>query len=162
MSSARPLDNINPTIVVPTTTAAGPSAQFTKASQKTRLERLWRDDAGAEDEDEFTVLGDAEEREEIDEQEVFGTSLSSLNSLACADAIRPADLLRSITDPEHPLTLEQLAVVSAPQIKVSNKPGHERVLIEFTPTIPHCSMATLIGESSSQWVTGWRADKAQA
>jgi hypothetical protein len=58
------------------------------------------------------------------------------------------DLLRSITDPEHPLTLEQLAVVSASQIKVSNKKGHERVLIEFTPTIPHCSMATLIGKSS--------------
>lgn len=56
------------------------------------------------------------------------------------------DLLRSITDPEHPLTLEQLAVVSASQIKVSNKKGAERVLIEFTPTIPHCSMATLIGE----------------
>ncbi|GHJ84797.1 hypothetical protein NliqN6_1199 [Naganishia liquefaciens] len=128
--SARPLDNINPTIVVPTN-SAGPSAQFfTKASQKIRLERLWRDessgDAEGADDDEFPVLGDAEEREEIDEQEVF-------------------DLLRSITDPEHPLTLEQLAVVSAPQIKVSNKRGAERVLIEFTPTIPHCSMATLIG-----------------
>lgn len=52
-----------------------------------------------------------------------------------------ADLLRSINDPEHPLTLEQLKVVSAEQITVS--PNH--VLIRFTPTIPHCSMATLIG-----------------
>jgi metal-sulfur cluster biosynthetic enzyme len=59
--------------------------------------------------------------------------------------------LRSITDPEHPLTLEQLAVVSASQIKVSNKQGAERVLIEFTPTIPHCSMATLIGEPTNAW-----------
>ena len=57
----------------------------------------------------------------------------------------PIDLIRSISDPEHPLTLEQLAVVSAQQITVSHgKRPH--VLVEFTPTIPHCSMATLIGE----------------
>ncbi|KAJ1039520.1 hypothetical protein NDA10_005343 [Ustilago hordei] len=61
------------------------------------------------------------------------------------------DLIRSITDPEHPLTLEQLAVVNANHITVShgdqarNKLPH--VLLEFTPTIPHCSMATLIGLS---------------
>ncbi|SNX82800.1 uncharacterized protein MEPE_01506 [Melanopsichium pennsylvanicum] len=61
------------------------------------------------------------------------------------------DLIRSITDPEHPLTLEQLAVVNANHISVShgdasaNKLPH--VLLEFTPTIPHCSMATLIGLS---------------
>ncbi|KAM0753681.1 hypothetical protein T439DRAFT_285042, partial [Meredithblackwellia eburnea MCA 4105] len=54
-----------------------------------------------------------------------------------------SDLIRSISDPEHPLTLEQLAVVSAPQITVTNG-GRPHVLVEFTPTIPHCSMATLI------------------
>lgn len=54
------------------------------------------------------------------------------------------DLLRSINDPEHPLTLEQLKVVSAEQITVT--PDH--VMIRFTPTIPHCSMATLIGKCS--------------
>jgi len=56
------------------------------------------------------------------------------------------DLIRSISDPEHPLTLEQLAVVSAPQITVTHHP-RPHVLVEFTPTIPHCSMATLIGLS---------------
>jgi hypothetical protein len=141
MSSARPLDNSNPTIVVPTS-STGPSPQFSKASQKTKLERLWRDETD-DQEEEFEAHGDTEEREEIDEQEVFGT-LCLLLTLSLL--MRREDLLRSITDPEHPLTLEQLAVVSASQIKVSNKPGHERVLIEFTPTIPHCSMATLIGE----------------
>lgn len=61
------------------------------------------------------------------------------------------DLIRSITDPEHPLTLEQLAVVNAAHITVDhgdlskNKLPH--ILLEFTPTIPHCSMATLIGLS---------------
>lgn len=52
------------------------------------------------------------------------------------------DLIRSISDPEHrSMSLEQLAVVSAPQITVA--PG--RVIIEFTPTVPHCGMSTLIG-----------------
>ncbi|ELU44557.1 hypothetical protein AG1IA_01417 [Rhizoctonia solani AG-1 IA] len=63
-----------------------------------------------------------EEEEPIDSEEIFG---------------------RSINDPEHPLTLEQLKVVSAEQITVS--PNH--VMVRFTPTIPHCSMATLIGQS---------------
>ncbi|GAA97803.1 uncharacterized protein L969DRAFT_89651 [Mixia osmundae IAM 14324] len=60
------------------------------------------------------------------------------------DADEIFDLLRSITDPEHPLTLEQLAVVSSSQITVTHG-ARPHVLVEFTPTIPHCSMATLIG-----------------
>ncbi|BGO89310.1 hypothetical protein NBRC10512_001717 [Rhodotorula toruloides] len=56
------------------------------------------------------------------------------------------NLIRSISDPEHPLTLEQLAVVSSEQITV-NHGKRPSVLVEFTPTIPHCSMATLIGLS---------------
>ncbi|KNZ51643.1 uncharacterized protein VP01_3878g1 [Puccinia sorghi] len=73
-----------------------------------------------------------EDEERIDSQEIF-------------------DLVRSITDPEHPLTLEALSVVSPDQISVSY-PTHDpdrtdspHVLVRFTPTIPHCSMATLIG-----------------
>lgn len=72
MSSARPLDNINPTIVVPTASSA-PNPQFSKASQKTKLERLWRDETDGAEEEFEAFAGDAEEREEIDEQEVFGT-----------------------------------------------------------------------------------------
>lgn len=53
------------------------------------------------------------------------------------------DLIRNINDPEHPLTLEELHVVEEKNISVDNK-GNE-VLVHFTPTIPHCSMATLIG-----------------
>eukprot|EP00730_Choanoeca_flexa_P013545 TRINITY_DN5441_c0_g1_i2.p1 TRINITY_DN5441_c0_g1~~TRINITY_DN5441_c0_g1_i2.p1 ORF type:complete len:170 (+),score=27.56 TRINITY_DN5441_c0_g1_i2:40-510(+) len=55
------------------------------------------------------------------------------------------DLIRNINDPEHPLTLEELNVVRLDQIYVDNKTGTIRV--EFTPTIPHCSMASLIGLS---------------
>jgi len=53
------------------------------------------------------------------------------------------DLIREINDPEHPLTLEQLNVVTEDQISVDDCKG--KVEVMFTPTIPHCSMATLIG-----------------
>merc|ERR1711916_415535 len=69
---------------------------------------------------------DDTEREPIDAQEVF-------------------DLIRHINDPEHPLTLEQLNVVQLPLIHVDDSAS--RVHVRFAPTIPHCSMATLIGLS---------------
>ncbi|XP_055018475.1 cytosolic iron-sulfur assembly component 2B [Boleophthalmus pectinirostris] len=55
------------------------------------------------------------------------------------------DLIRSINDPEHPLSLEELNVVEQLRVKVDD--AGSTVGIEFTPTIPHCSMATLIGLS---------------
>ncbi|KAG0710923.1 Mitotic spindle-associated MMXD complex subunit MIP18 [Chionoecetes opilio] len=61
------------------------------------------------------------------------------------DAREVFDLIRSIRDPEHPLTLEQLNVVSEGQCEVDDGDNSVRVL--FTPTIPHCSMASLIGLS---------------
>mmetsp|Transcript_20253 Transcript_20253/g.42475 ORF Transcript_20253/g.42475 Transcript_20253/m.42475 type:complete len:302 (-) Transcript_20253:346-1251(-) len=81
------------------------------------------------------------------------------------------DIIRNIQDPEHPLTLEQLNVVRLELIEVvdlfgDDGPGVDKmeidpnalngemynkkfstVKIQFTPTIPHCSMATLIGLS---------------
>ena len=48
-------------------------------------------------------------------------------------------------DPEYPLTLEELNVVSQNHIKVINETNE--VVVNFTPTVPHCSMATLIGLS---------------
>eukprot|EP00455_Lapot_gusevi_P001689 TRINITY_DN10644_c0_g1_i1.p1 TRINITY_DN10644_c0_g1~~TRINITY_DN10644_c0_g1_i1.p1 ORF type:complete len:160 (-),score=40.79 TRINITY_DN10644_c0_g1_i1:188-667(-) len=55
------------------------------------------------------------------------------------------DLLRNINDPEHPLTLEQLNVAQLKHITVDNQ--NSLITVTFTPTIPHCSMATLIGLS---------------
>ena len=52
-------------------------------------------------------------------------------------------MLRHINDPEHPLTLEQLNVVSPDLISVD--PETNFVRVDFTPTIPNCTMATLIG-----------------
>lgn len=71
----------------------------------------------ANDFDESTV-------DEIDEREVF-------------------DTLRRVSDPEHPLSLEELNVVSLEHIRVHRQ--SKQVEVEFTPTIPHCSLATLIG-----------------
>ncbi|GMN29514.1 hypothetical protein TIFTF001_002454 [Ficus carica] len=68
----------------------------------------------------------------------------------CDDAVDPLeiyDILSSILPfsfhPEHPYSLEQLSVLSEESITVDDKLG--RILITFTPTIQHCSMATVIG-----------------
>ncbi|KAL3284430.1 hypothetical protein HHI36_018589 [Cryptolaemus montrouzieri] len=55
------------------------------------------------------------------------------------------ELIRHIMDPEHPLTLEDLKVVQEDLIDVSDEQNY--VKVNFTPTIPYCSMATLIGLS---------------
>lgn len=62
------------------------------------------------------------------------------------------ELIRYIKDPEHPHTLEQLKVVTLEDIKVftvNTKYGSNIDCIEvsFTPTVPHCSMASIIGLS---------------
>lgn len=68
-----------------------------------------------------------------------------LQSLSIANVSdHQADLIRYISDPEHPnMTLEQLMVVSAPQVAVM----HNHVAVEFTPTVPHCGASTLIGST---------------
>jgi len=72
------------------------------------------------------------------------------------------DIIRNIQDPEHPLSLEQLNVVNLDHVLVidggdENSDGSRlnnakkkgsvfpHVDVRFTPTIPHCSMAMLIG-----------------
>ncbi|KAK9368511.1 hypothetical protein V1509DRAFT_653089 [Lipomyces kononenkoae] len=84
-------------------------------------------------ESESDDQSDIEVHEPIDEQEIY-------------------DLISTISDPEHPLTLGQLAVVNKPDIYiVSSKDRNGRhnkisnVIVEITPTITHCNLATLIG-----------------
>jgi metal-sulfur cluster biosynthetic enzyme len=60
------------------------------------------------------------------------------------DALEVYDLIKNIMDPEHPNTLEELRVVNADDIIVDEV--HTRTVhVQFTPTVPHCSMTTLIG-----------------
>ncbi|KAF8456181.1 hypothetical protein BGX38DRAFT_1163070 [Terfezia claveryi] len=82
--------------------------------------------SSGEDEDSD---GDDFDVEQIDEQEIY-------------------DLISTISDPEHPLSLGELAVVNLPHIKVTDNQDRSvmsHVLVEITPTITHCSLATVIG-----------------
>ncbi|RMZ83492.1 hypothetical protein DV737_g1562, partial [Chaetothyriales sp. CBS 132003] len=75
---------------------------------------------------------DDDEAEPIDEQEIY-------------------DLISTMSDPEHPITLGSLAVVSLPDISI--KPtipsrassNLQTATVLITPTIQHCSLATVIG-----------------
>lgn len=50
--------------------------------------------------------------------------------------------LRYLSDPEHPdLTLEQLKVLDLGSVRADGN----RIFVRFTPTVPTCSVATLIG-----------------
>ena len=60
-----------------------------------------------------------------------------------------ADLIAPITDPEHPLTLASLSVINLPDITLRPLPPPSSHLTQctvlITPTITHCSLATVIG-----------------
>lgn len=78
-----------------------------------------------------TYSDDSDEaREEIDEQEVY-------------------DLISSITDPEHPLTLGSLGVVNLEDIQIippsSPRSRISSVQVLITPTTSACSLTTVIG-----------------
>lgn len=95
-----------------------------------------------------------EEKEDaIDSKEIgdSGTKDNGDESKITAEEI--FDIIRTIQDPEHPNSLEQLGVVTLEQVELSlacdrkekTNRDQDEVSIRFTPTIPHCSMATLIG-----------------
>ncbi|KAK2373738.1 Protein ae7 [Trifolium repens] len=54
--------------------------------------------------------------------------------------VEPIDQLE---DPEHPYSLEELKVITEEAIEVNDQNSYVRVT--FTPTVEHCSMATIIG-----------------
>ncbi|KAF2187863.1 hypothetical protein K469DRAFT_704826 [Zopfia rhizophila CBS 207.26] len=129
-------DNANPTILNPSDL---PSRRRESSVKK-------REDGGTGLFDDlvssYNYLGDPFERpvsssdsdddsvEDIDEQEIY-------------------DLISSISDPEHPLSLGSLAVVNLPDIRIlpptSPHSSISTVVVEITPTITHCSLATVIG-----------------
>lgn len=83
-------------------------------------------------ESEYSSTDEQSEVEIIDEQEIY-------------------DLVATMSDPEHPITLGALAVVSLPDISIKptipNRPDSplRTVTVLITPTIQHCSLATVIG-----------------
>ena len=89
-----------------------------------------------------------EEEEEEEEREAMDTDHVRRDEGEERDAIDALEVfehVRDIRDPEHPYSLEQLSVVGEDRIKVDDEKG--RVSVSFTPTVQHCSMATLIGLS---------------
>lgn len=61
-------------------------------------------------------------------------------------ALEVYDVIRSIRDPEKPNTLEELEVVTENCVEVQELGEDEYlIIIKFSPTVPHCSLATLIG-----------------
>ncbi|KAI9680068.1 MAG: hypothetical protein M1817_005084 [Caeruleum heppii] len=150
------IDNANPTILNPSdlpTRRTLPSTATAKAQKPGSSifpdslaasnflsdpfePRPGRTEESDSDDGEGSVSGEDAGREEIDEQEIF-------------------DLISTISDPEHPLSLGSLAVVSLPDIFISPPPSTasltptpnalNTVTVLITPTITHCSLATVIG-----------------
>ena len=131
-------DNANPTILNPSDLPSRRRASDTKKTPGSGL-GLFAGLLPASDEGYHSSTSPApsspsssldEETEDIDEQEVY-------------------DLISTISDPEHPLSLGSLAVVSLADIKItppsSPKSRISTVRVLVTPTITHCSLATVIG-----------------
>ncbi|XP_022967348.1 protein AE7-like [Cucurbita pepo subsp. pepo] len=59
------------------------------------------------------------------------------------DQLEIFDHIRDIKDPEHPYSLEELKVITEDAVEVDDE--HSYVRVTFTPTVEHCSMATVIG-----------------
>ena len=55
------------------------------------------------------------------------------------------EIIRNITDPEHPYNLEELNIISLEDIIVDNE--NRLIAVYFTPTIDNCGFASLIGLS---------------
>lgn len=65
------------------------------------------------------------------------------------DAQEVYDLISPISDPEHPLSLGSLSVVQLQDIHIAGPRSAgssiSTVTVDITPTITHCSLATVIG-----------------
>lgn len=93
------------------------------------------------EEPEHEKAGDQKKRVDIDAIEPEEESV-----VDAFDVDEIFDMIRHVNDPEHPLTLEQLKVLSRERITLTYDAQEQPLVdIQFTPTIPHCSMATLIG-----------------
>ncbi|CCK71771.1 iron-sulfur cluster assembly protein CIA2 KNAG_0H03570 [Huiozyma naganishii CBS 8797] len=101
--------------------------------------------------DKMLLLNSAPELTSDEEsvEETDGESLEQTNEeWEPVDAQEIYDLTAHISDPEHPLSLGQLSIVNLEDIEVHDDGDYNKmaeVIIRITPTITHCSLATLIG-----------------
>ncbi|XP_008120271.1 cytosolic iron-sulfur assembly component 2A isoform X1 [Anolis carolinensis] len=98
---------------------------------------LWRALAGG---------GHEKKEEKGKEDEEKKPPRSRARAMEQERALEVYDIIRTIRDPEKPNTLEELDVVTESCVEVHETSEDEYlVTIRFTPTVPHCSLATLIG-----------------
>ena len=73
---------------------------------------------------------------------------SQLTDSECNElALDAYDIIRTIKDPEKSENLEELNVVQEDLVKVQRLGGSQYLIsVEFVPTVPHCTLATLIGK----------------
>lgn len=65
------------------------------------------------------------------------------------ESVDVSDIIRDVRDPEKPETLEELSVISEEGVHVSRLQGGQLLVkLTFVPTVPHCSLASLIGRPS--------------
>ena len=63
------------------------------------------------------------------------------------------DLIRGIKDPEKIETLEELNVVTEEGVQVKRFNNDcFLITVEFIPTVPHCTLASLIGKSTLDFI----------
>lgn len=94
--------------------------------------------------------------------EIFDISCERINLKLSNGKVSPTvenifEILRDIKDPEHSYSLEVLKVINSSSIKIYklDSQGSDQlplslldldiIEVTFTPTIPHCSMAGIIG-----------------
>ncbi|OII75163.1 uncharacterized protein cubi_03179 [Cryptosporidium ubiquitum] len=84
--------------------------------------------------------------EEIDISTLFyGESRQLNNKISEITENDVYECIKDIIDPEYPLTLEQLNVVSLENIIIDHK--EQIIFVFFKPTVTSCSQASLIGLS---------------
>lgn len=81
--------------------------------------------------------------EEDDRDEASRSLFQPTTSFQPFDASEIFDIIRNIKDPEYSYTLEALKIVEEENIHIDNE--NSIVTVYFTPTVPHCSQATVIG-----------------
>lgn len=154
------MDNANPTIIEVADLPTRKRERRTKKGAPRKAHDIavchadlpWDDPDDGDDEDQ----GNSENTggEPIDAQEIFGTHAFVFSSLLRIRLLTGIDLIATISDPEHPVTLAQLGVVKIDDIHIDPPPvsgkGPEldvlsTVTVELTPTVNHCSLATVIG-----------------
>lgn len=126
-------DNVNPTIInpsdLPSRRRAVPAAKTSSLFDALAPAYPSLPEDASSPEASSDSDSDAE-REEIDEQEVY-------------------DLISTISDPEHPLSLGSLGVVKIDDIKIispaSARSRISTVQVLVTPTTSACSLTTVIG-----------------